>query len=319
LRLSDELVDVLTQLGIASIEQVLELPRTSIASRFGDELLRRVDQLTGCVPEVVAPHRLPPPFATQWLLEHPTTNRDTVRAIVHKLIDELVGRLLAAGEGAVRLVLTLGCGQEPLRLRIGLFRSSADAQHLSELVELQLENLQVPEPIDRVELAAPITARLAVRQQELFDDGHGAQSRELAELIDRLSSRLGIQRVVRPQLGASALPERACRYVPLAGGSKPRSTTSTTNAALPRPLLLFAPRPIELVSVAPDGPPQCVWLGHGRQNVTQSWGPERIETGWWRGPPVARDYYRIETEEGSRLWVFRRLSDGQWFAQGEFG
>ena len=40
-------------------------------------------------------------------------------------------------------------------------------------------------------------------------------------------------------------------------------------------------------------------------------GPERIETLWWRGPSVRRDYYRIATESGSQLWIFRRLADGQ--------
>ena len=36
-------------------------------------------------------------------------------------------------------------------------------------------------------------------------------------------------------------------------------------------------------------------------------GPERIETLWWRGPSVRRDYYRVATESGRHLWMFRRL------------
>lgn len=35
------------------------------------------------------------------------------------------------------------------------------------------------------------------------------------------------------------------------------------------------------------------------------WGPERIETGWWKGPSVRRDYYRIETDRSQWWWVFR--------------
>ena len=49
----------------------------------------------------------------------------------------------------------------------------------------------------------------------------------------------------------------------------------------------------------------------------QSWGPERIETGWWRGDDVRRDYYVVETDAGTRWWIFRR-HDGQWFVQGCF-
>ena len=53
--------------------------------------------------------------------------------------------------------------------------------------------------------------------------------------------------------------------------------------------------------------------------VSRSWGPERIESGWWRGPSVRRDYYQVETATGLRYWLFRRLQDGKWFLHGEFG
>ena len=34
-------------------------------------------------------------------------------------------------------------------------------------------------------------------------------------------------------------------------------------------------------------------------------GPERIETGWWDGRDVPRDYYVARNPAGVRLWVFR--------------
>lgn len=61
--------------------------------------------------------------------------------------------------------------------------------------------------------------------------------------------------------------------------------------------------------------------------VVRYWGPERIETGWWKGPSVRRDYYRIETDRGLWWWVFRSLvSDAQasdsvshcWMLHGQF-
>ena len=54
------------------------------------------------------------------------------------------------------------------------------------------------------------------------------------------------------------------------------------------------------------------------QPIIASWGPERIETGWWRGRTVCRDYWRVETESGQQFWVFRSLRTGQWWLQGEF-
>jgi protein ImuB len=97
--------------------------------------------------------------------------------------------------------------------------------------------------------------------------------------------------------------------------------TSTTNnsPSSPRPLLLYPkPQAVEVVCVAPDGPPQFLWLGQRRESVLACAGPERIETLWWRGPSVRRDYYRIAIESGSHLWIFRRLKDGRWFVHGVF-
>jgi protein ImuB len=110
-------------------------------------------------------------------------------------------------------------------------------------------------------------------------------------------------------------------------------------AADERPLVLLPqPARIDVVAVAPDGTPaQFYWAGR-RYLVAYAWGPERIETGWWRGadanqnPPaepgakggksngafVRRDYYRVETTEGARFWIFRRLGDREWFLHGRF-
>jgi protein ImuB len=52
--------------------------------------------------------------------------------------------------------------------------------------------------------------------------------------------------------------------------------------------------------------------------IVQAYGPERIETAWWRGPTVRRDYYVVETDSGERFWLFRRLRDGSWFLHGMF-
>lgn len=47
---------------------------------------------------------------------------------------------------------------------------------------------------------------------------------------------------------------------------------------------------------------------------------ERIETGWWDGREIARDYYTAVDARGARLWVFReREPPHRWFLHGVFG
>jgi protein ImuB len=89
--------------------------------------------------------------------------------------------------------------------------------------------------------------------------------------------------------------------------------------AFDHPLFLIPPEPIEVTAVVPYGPPvRLVWQGR-QYLVTRTWGPERIETGWWRGRSVRRDYYRVETAEGEWLWIYRELDRRSWKLHGKYG
>ena len=52
--------------------------------------------------------------------------------------------------------------------------------------------------------------------------------------------------------------------------------------------------------------------------VIRSWGPERIETGWWRDAPICRDYFRVVTQTGQHFWLFRSFEQAAWFIHGAF-
>jgi protein ImuB len=364
LRLPPEMLDLLVQLGIARIEHLLALPRASLRARFGERLLLRLDQLTGGAPEAIVPHRPPPHFAAERVLEYPIEQREAVESLVRELVESIARDLAERREGVVQLHIRLDCAPgQPLLLEVGLFRPSADARHLWEVVRMQLEQKPLPGPVGRVTLEARLTAPLENRQGELFAGNEREAERQYALLIDRLTSRLGAAAVLRAELTADPLPERAMRWV--AGvrsqrsgarsqGSGARSQGSgarrkrnagrqtlstqysvlstnshrephplqspirTPQSAVHRPLTLLPPVALEVLSVVPDGPPLTFrWQGRQHQ-VVRHWGPERIETGWWRGASVRRDYYRVETATGQRFWLFRQLGDGRWQLHGEF-
>jgi protein ImuB len=94
---------------------------------------------------------------------------------------------------------------------------------------------------------------------------------------------------------------------------------ASSHAAQPRPTqLLPRPLPIRVIALVPDGPP--TWLAwRGREYVVaHAWGPERIETGWWRGPDIRRDYFRVSVETGEQFWIFHSPTDGRWYLHGVF-
>ncbi len=344
LRLPEQVVAWLRQLGVDRIGQLEALPREELPSRFGPQLLERWDQALGRLAEPVPAHRPPPDLQADWSPESPTARRETIEAALQQLITRVAAMLVQRGRGVMQLECRLECRPEdPVQISVGVFEPTASAGHLFQLAQMQLERLRMAAPVSAIHVAATATAPLVRRQQELFGHGHGSSgpssrhlaSRYLAALVDRLSSRLGRRSVVRPRLVSDAQPELAWLYDPLVGDSRRRRLRKKAPVDLPpRPLRLL-PRPVALAGLWEATPSAMTVIGGsiadggdshslrfhfgGRQHqIAYTWGPERIETGWWRGRTVGRDYYRIETTTGRRFWLFRRLRDGRWFLHGMF-
>lgn len=64
--------------------------------------------------------------------------------------------------------------------------------------------------------------------------------------------------------------------------------------------------------------PARVKTANGWHRVQGAVGPERLESGWWRGQSSRRDYYRIITHLGCWWWIYRDLNSGEWFLHGIF-
>lgn len=346
LRVPRENVPILRELGLESVAQLAALPRPALGARFGARLVQALDRAEGLAEELILPVRPAPEFQAEWLLEHPISDRQALQVILEQLAQRVGEALRLRDQGAVKLACRLDvAGHAPQVMEIGLYRPAADPRHFLELLRLQGEVLHVRGAIGRVRLEAVVTARLEHRQKELFAAALDNKSEELALLINRLSNRLGRQRVGRPRLTRDAIPERAWELEPLTAqlpgareaAAPPRAARrskltrqAASRVARPAPtlsrpgalrplVLLSTPAALEVLAVAPDGPPiSFVWQG-STHRIACCFGPERIETAWWRGASVRRDYYRVETQSGCRFWLFRELRDGQWYLHGDFG
>ena len=117
---------------------------------------------------------------------------------------------------------------------LGLYRPSASAKHLGDLLQLKLEGCRFREPVTGVSVRVLAFDALEFRQQELLDDVNSPERdspRELAGLVDRLSNRLGAQAVLRPWLLADAQPEFACQYRPVSSLKAHRRETDRRKVA----------------------------------------------------------------------------------------
>jgi protein ImuB len=312
----DGQAEILAECGIERIEQLMALPREALAERFDPRLLRRLNQAIGIIPEPIVSHRPPPEIEVAKRLEFPLSGRQALEHLLAELLTGVAQELARRQQGALQFHCELRCESATIAFTVGLFRPSANPSHLMELAAMQLERVRLPGPIDLVTLGVISVAPLSTWQQELFDPSRRENRRHVGLLVDRLSNRLGREAVIQALPQAEAQPELAVRYEPLAGARPSKSKQQFK--PLRRPLRLeAAPLPIEVLAVAPYGPPsqfhyQCDY------RIAKSWGPERIQTGWWRGRYVQRDYYRVETAEGKRFWIFRELRSGNWFLHGAF-
>ncbi len=100
------------------------------------------------------------------------------------------------------------------------------------------------------------------------------------------------------------------RDLPLRDRSFAPSRIASGDFAAARPLwLLPVPRPLRQRGGVP----------RYRGALRLESEPERIETGWWDGRDIERDYYEAVDVHGRRLWLFReRAAPHRWFLQGVF-
>jgi protein ImuB len=335
LRLEESTLEMLAALGIRDISDLQALPRDQLAARFED-VVKRLDQLSGAVAEPVVPYREPPEIVVERSLEYPLESRQMIAALCDEMLAEIAHELSLRQEGAARLELVLNDS----RFVIGLFQPSDSSRYLRELVEMQLERVQLAEAVTKIGLAVLMTAPLRARQRELFEDGHDRE-RQLGLFVDRIRCRSPALRAV---MVADAQPEHAFRYQlferigeawvarlerawrnpprrshalrEASGRATPTSRSSQSKLSkLHRPLLV-EPRPIPVDTISGSGPPQQFSFRGETYRTKRAWGPERILTGWWRGGYIRRDYYRVETTAGSCYWLFRARQ--RWFLHGVF-
>ncbi len=338
LRLPEATCALLADLGVRRIEQIAALPRSTLLARFGPRVLEQLDRARGTAPEALVARGVAAEREFDWPFEHPTARQEMIEFALAELVTRACGALVRQRLGILRLECRFEYERQGAdRFVVGLFRASASPRHVGELVRLKLEQLRFREPVAAIRATVLAEDRLEFQQQEMFfADSQEQQNRDapraLAALVDRLSNRLGARAVVRPWLLASAQPEFVCQYVPLASlAARPKRGSrrvSRSRAAAPSPIeatcgdrpfyLEREPRRLTVLSVAPDGPPARVRLAGRDERIVRCWGPERIETGWWRTRCVRRDYYQVETGGGERYWLFRELTSGAWFLHGEF-
>ncbi len=323
LRLPADLLAVLRRLGFDRVADLDCLPRSSLVRRFGPMVVLRLDQLAGRVREPIVPLAQVDALQHRVTFMEPLLTADALSTAITHLVMPLCGQMERAGQGARRLDLLFERVDGAVQaVRIGTARPTRDARHLARLLDEHLEKVDPGLGIEAMRLVIPLAEPLRWRQD---GDALATFSADVSTLVDRLSNRLGAERVYRAEPVESDVPERSVRRVPALAPSSGATWPGRGTVPL---RLLNPPCPVDAVSLLPDQPPVFFIWRSRRHRVRHADGPERIYGEWWRRDAevaAVRDYFHVEDEDGNRFWLFRQ-GDGvdpatgglRWFLHGMF-
>lgn len=148
LRLAPATRKTLRRLGFKRIGALIDAPRAPFAARFEAELLRRLDQALGRVPEPLVFLAPPPVYRKIIHLIEPVFTQDAIVALAKRLMRGIIFSLRRDGVGARQLRLTLyRVDGEVFGLDLGLAMPTRDFEHVARLIALKLERLGSQEPM----------------------------------------------------------------------------------------------------------------------------------------------------------------------------
>ncbi len=295
------LLERLEGMGVRRLGDLLRLPRDGLARRLGQQSLLYLDRMLGRCPDPLVLYQPAAVFRRRLPLVAEVEQAQALLFVLQRLVLELCGWLQGRGAGVQSFtVRLLHHERRDTRLRIGMRRAGRDAGQFTVLLREHLQRLVLEKPVIAVELQAVQPVRLDARSMDLF---RSADARERIDLLDCLRARLGEEAVQGISAIAEHRPEYAWSY------SEPGRSRSDSREQV-RPLWLLAvPRQLE----TREGRPY--WRGPLKLQA----GRERIESGWWDGRDVARDYFVATSPSGSRYWIYRELTgERRWYLQGVF-
>jgi protein ImuB len=301
-RWPDDVLMGLSEMGIRTLGECMRLPRDGFARRVGREYLEQLDKALGKRPDPRVALGSSPALRSTVELSVEITQTAALIGVLQDIVARLVAELRRLQRQVLSVELVFHHSHRPAtREKFQLIGPTHEPQRLLGPLTTRLERLTLPAPVIAFGVTAfPVEAQ--IEEAELFDElALGQNSASSAALVERLRARFGIERVYGLELVEDHRPERvwARRAEKFLQASAP--------TALPS---LSAARPLWILS-------SPVRLSIGAEICVTD--PERIESGWWDGSDVGRDYYAISTGRGQRLWVYKDHATHGWYLHGLFG
>lgn len=321
LRLRGEIEECLQKIGFSQVGSFMGMQRSALRRRFGEQLLLRLDQALGKKEELLEPLVPPEPFTERLPCLEPIRTATGIEIALHNLLQSICNRLRLEGKGVRDAVLKCyRVDNKTESISVSTNHPSQNPDHLFKLFEYKICRIEPALGIELFLLQASRVEDVNPVQESLWSSSATNECREIAELLDRIETKMEYDCIHRFLPDQHHMPERSVKQA-ISLTEKPAIPWRTDK---PRPILLFEkPQSIEVTAPIPDYPPMNFRYKGILHKVKKADGPERIEPEWWLQEGQHRDYYVVEDEAGKRYWLFRSGHyDGEqkpsWFIHGLF-
>ena len=327
LRIENEIVTKLNQLGLKFVKDLLKQPRAPLARRFGTTLITRLDQALGHVPESISPITNRKYFGVRISFPEPIGLIEDIKKTIEKLLTRLCNKLKTAVLGLQKLKIDLiFSNNETQTLLVSMAFFTNEPDRIFSVLLLKLDEIKQNFGIDIIRLEAinvgPILQSQSVNNLEIHEKTVKNQNTTIKNLIERLGTKVGLDAITRHIPAESHIPERSWQILNAAHSDYNLGNWPTSSCN--RPSFLWPPEALE-------GPKDSrledhfIWrkkLFHVKTKL----GPERIAPEWWiednNWRSGVRDYWQVHCDDGQFLWLFYAYGaqlPGGWFCHGKFG
>ena len=305
-------------IGCTDLAALRRLPRAGLQRRCGKAVLDMLDAAWGQAPELFEWEQAPAQFRARFEFFERIEHTEAMRYASASLLAQMSG-WLCAQHGMVSAICILlehergRCALPPTRIEIALAEPTWQEVHLQRLLNERLNKISLVAPVMALVLEASEILPMEVPSESLFPEPGGTVA-DYQRLLELLGAPLGAGNVLQPQLRADHRPEVANQWVALDDkvANKAANKAAKPPAHLPRPCWLLE-KPVALLMR--DNRP---FYGSPLKLISPA---ERIESGWWQGDVVMRDYFVAQGQDHACYWIYRErvAHEPRWYLHGLFG
>lgn len=297
-----ELRSSLQAIGIENLADLIRMPRAGMARRYGWALVDTLDRAMGRKPDPRAMWKAPEYFEKSLEFYCETDSRKLLDQGIIRLSDQLSYFLCQRQLAIRRLIVEIHTNSRVYEGNPESYHPVREGNSIVWMVSNWLDAIRLDSPAWRLVFRA--REFISFQPDQGLNFSKAIEQERLRVAVDGIRSRFGNAAIVRVGISPDHRPEMATQKVSL---DSVRKIEGREQKGWPLFLLSQAVNLHGIVGKQDHG-----------EGMKIMGGPERIESGWWDGNDVSRDYYRVRSSDGAELWVFNDLRSGNWYLQGYF-